>query len=239
VQRVAPIDVRPERVAGVRIRLRCALDPPDDFLRRISLERERVLAGFSLAAQFGHGARDAPLRRPCAATSACALRSTIRSWNEKLPGAARAARGRDETGRDQRTDGAARQVEELSPPRARRTDARGYFFAAFFAGADALRRCFLGGLACFAGFFSRLARSASMRSITCAPRSGASVSVISWPSTFFCTAASMRSRTSSLYARDRTCSSLLLDQLLRELELRGLTSVFGISMSLIERTSPA
>ena len=90
-------------------------------------------------------------------------------------------------------------------------------------------------------FFSRLARSASIRSITCAPPpSGASAIVISWPSTFFCTAASMRSRDlvgvrAGSNFSDACCSISCC----ASFSSAGLTSVFGISMSLIERTSPA
>src|SRR5581483_1859456 len=73
-----------------------------------------------------------------------------------------------------------------------------YFLPAFFSPrADSAR---FGGLrfsapasagaAFAAGLFSRLARNASMRSITWAPPSGgASATAISWPSTFFWIAA--------------------------------------------------
>src|SRR5688500_20201117 len=109
----------------------------------------------------------------------------------EAPRVARPARRRDEARPDQRADGAARKAQELLHlPHA---VAVHYFLAA------ALRAAGLGAATFFAGFFSRLARSASMRSMTLPPPgSGASASVASWPSTLRCTAASMRARTSSV-----------------------------------------
>src|SRR5215831_14863385 len=118
--------------------------------------------------------------------------------------------GLDEPGVDQALDGAAGEVKQAldvvdAVGMRSGLSGAGYFLATFF-GAASSAWARLGALrvssAAFAGagafFLSRLARSASMRSMTSAPPSGASTMVISWPSTFFCTAASTRARTSSV-----------------------------------------
>src|SRR5438093_4591044 len=106
-------------------------------------------------------------------------------------GLARAARGRDEPRIDQRADGAARQAQELL--HLLHAVLMHYFLAA-------LRVAGFAASTFLAGFFSKLARKASIRSITCPPGSGGAAMVISWPWTFFSIADSTRSRTSSLYA---------------------------------------
>src|SRR5258706_706356 len=167
---------------------------------------------------------------------------------------ARSARGRDETGVDQAADRAAGQAKQpLDVVHAvlvhcGRTGGEYYFFAAFrAAGSGCWAR--LGALrasasVAFAGagvfFLSRLARSASMRSMTSAPPWGSSAIVISWPSTFFCTAVSIRARTSSVYAArsdlSEACCSI---NCCASLSSASFTSVLGISISLIDLTSPA
>src|SRR5262249_14188310 len=118
------------------------------------------------------------------------------------PGLARASHGRDEAGVDQALDGAAGEVKQaldVADAVGMRcgVGSRDYLLAAFLgAGSACCAR--LGALrdssAALAGagafFLSRLARSASIRSMTSAPPSGASTMVISSPSTFFCTGAS-------------------------------------------------
>ncbi len=64
-------------------------------------------------AQFAHRARDALAPAPCASASACAVRSTIRSWNEKRHALRGPRAGDDEAGVDQRADRAARQAQQL------------------------------------------------------------------------------------------------------------------------------
>src|SRR5882672_5126868 len=129
------------------------------------------------------------------------------------PGLARAALRRYVPRVDQALYGAARKVKQSLDVadavrvRCGRIGGGDYFFAAFLGASCSACWARLGalrssGVAAFTGagafFLSRLARSASIRSMTSAPPSGASAMVISWPSTFFCTAASTRARTSSV-----------------------------------------
>src|SRR5258706_13645781 len=167
---------------------------------------------------------------------------------------ARSARGRNETGVDQAADRAAGQAKQpLDVVHAvlvhcGRTGGEYYFFAAFrAAGSGCWAR--LGALrasasVAFAGagvfFLSRLARSASMRSMTSAPPWGSSAIVISWPSTFFCTPVSIRARTSSVYAAGSNLSEACCSiSCCASLSSASFTSVLGISISLIDLTSPA
>src|SRR5256885_5363185 len=93
----------------------------------------------------------------------------------KQPRLAWAALGRHESRIDEGADGAARQAQELLDVAHAVALHCGlhqlYFLAAFRAAGFA-------GWLRLAGFFSRLARSASMRSMTCAPASGTSARVI-------------------------------------------------------------
>src|SRR5215218_9836763 len=111
------------------------------------------------------------------------------------PRATRTAIGVHESRLDQRANRTARQTQQLfhiAHAVVAHGARRGYFFAAFLCAGSAgcarlagLRVSAGAALAGVAVFLPRLARSASMRSMTWAPASGASATVISWPSTFF------------------------------------------------------
>src|SRR6267143_190216 len=166
---------------------------------------------------------------------------------------ARPPRGRNETCIDEALDRAAGQVKQPldlshSVLVHRGRSAEWIYFLATFRAAGSACWARLGALCAsasgaFAGagvfFLSRLARSASMRSMTSAPPWGSSAIVISWPSTFFCTAVSIRARTSSVYAAGSNLSEACCSiNCCASLSSASFTSVLGISISLIDLTSP-
>ena len=172
------------------------------------------------------------------------------------PGVARTARGRYEAGLDERADRAARQSKELldvahtvpvhgvvatpagglrrlrrarrdiptvSRPSSPRAPPAGRAWA-----ACASRRAACAGA--FAGaFFSRLARSASMRSMTCAPPSGASAADGDLLALDLLLHRRLDARAHVVGVRGRVelVGGLLLDQLLRELQLHVLDVGLG------------
>ena len=139
-----------------------------------------------MAAQLLHRARDPPARHVGRGERLGGAQHD-QILEREQPGIARPARGRDESGVDQRADRAARQAQQLLDVahavlvHGGRTGCRAgrlaYRLAAFFAAGSAccarlggLRVSARGSRAFAGAFFSRLARSASMRSMTCAPR---------------------------------------------------------------------